>query len=343
MYKSILQPLLFNLDPEKAHHLTTGLFKTLLTIPGAKSISRMVYDLKDPRLEKEVMGLKFRNQIGLAAGFDKNADFMHEMETLGFGFLEVGTITPKGQPGNPKPRMFRLKKDRALINRLGFNNDGLDAAIRNLEKRPDNIIIGGNIGKNKVTPNEEAYRDYEICLEGLYPYVDYFVVNVSSPNTPGLRELQDKEPLRDLLSRLKDRISGKKIEKPLLLKIAPDLTEGQLDDIIELMDELKMSGIIATNTSLTRAGLKSESRVLEEAGGLSGAPILKMSNGIVSRLRNALPELPIIGVGGINGPESALDKIESGADLVQFYTGFIYEGPGLVKNIKKAIITANSN
>lgn len=341
MYKSILQPLLFQLDAEKAHHFTTGMMKALLAIPGAKGISRSIFDFQNENLEREVFGLKFRNQIGLAAGFDKNAEFMHELSTFGFGFLEIGTITPKGQPGNPKPRMFRLKKDQALINRLGFNNLGMEEAIKRLKKRPKNVIIGGNIGKNKVTPNEEAYRDYEICLEGLYPYVDYFVVNVSSPNTPDLRALQDKEPLLDLLTRLKKRMSEKEIQKPILLKIAPDLNQHQLDDILDIVKQTKISGLIATNTTISRDGLKSDTQIIAEAGGLSGKPLLEKSTEIIKEIKLKMPELPVIGVGGISDYESAKAKIDAGADLIQMYTGFIYEGPGVLKRINKALLKEN--
>jgi dihydroorotate dehydrogenase len=338
LYKLVLQPLLFLLDAEKAHHFTTSLLKILLAIPGAKQISRALFDYKNKNLHKDLFGLKFINPVGLAAGFDKNAEFISELSTFGFGFIEIGTLTPKGQPGNPKPRMFRLKKDKALINRLGFNNMGVEEAIKRLKKRPANLIVGGNIGKNKTTPNDEAYKDYEYCLEALYPYVDYFVVNVSSPNTPDLRALQDKEPLKNLLSRLMQRMDNKSVSKPLLLKIAPDLNEGQLNDIIEIVRETKISGLIATNTTISREELKSNKKLCSEAGGLSGKPLLDKSNDIISKIKSALPDLPVIGVGGITDPESAIEKIRAGADLIQLYSGFVYEGPGLVSRINKTIV-----
>lgn len=297
-----------------------------------------MFDFQNEKLEKGVFGLKFRNPIGLAAGFDKNAEFMHELATFGFGFLEIGTITPKGQSGNPKPRMFRLKKDQALINRLGFNNLGMEEAIKRLKKRPKHIIIGGNIGKNKVTPNEEAFRDYEICLEGLYPHVDYFVVNVSSPNTPDLRALQDKEPLLDLLSRLKKRMAEKESAKPILLKIAPDLNSFQLSDILEIVNESNISGLIATNTTISRDGLESKKNIIRESGGLSGKPLLSKSTEIIKEIKMNMPNLPVIGVGGVSDYDSAKAKLDAGADLIQMYTGFVYEGPGLIKRINKALL-----
>ncbi|QNL22264.1 quinone-dependent dihydroorotate dehydrogenase [Hyphobacterium sp. CCMP332] len=338
MYKSILQPILFLIDAEKAHHLTTGLLKALLKIPGAKSVSKSVFSFSDQGLEKEVFGLKFKNPIGLAAGFDKNAEFIHELSTFGFGFIEIGTVTPLAQPGNPKPRLFRLKKDFALINRLGFNNLGMEEAIRRLKNRPKDLIIGGNIGKNKSTPNEEAYRDYEICLEGLYPYVDYFVVNVSSPNTPDLRALQEKEPLLNLLSRLKTRMAEKIKEKPILLKIAPDLNSDQINDIVDIVLETGISGMIVSNTTISRDGLKSDKNLIQEKGGLSGKPLSEKSTEIIKEIKNKLPDLPLIGVGGISDYESAKAKLDAGADLVQMYTGFVYEGPAIVKRINKAIL-----
>ncbi|MEQ8520412.1 MAG: quinone-dependent dihydroorotate dehydrogenase [Cytophagales bacterium] len=338
MYKSILQPILFLLDAEKAHHLTTGLLKAIMKIPGAKSISKSFFSFADKRLEKEVFGLKFKNPIGLAAGFDKNAEFIHELSTFGFGFIEIGTVTPLAQPGNPKPRLFRLKKDLALINRLGFNNLGMEEAIRRLKNRPKDLIIGGNIGKNKSTPNEEAYRDYEISLEGLYPYVDYFVVNVSSPNTPDLRALQEKEPLLNLLSRLKKRMAEKIKEKPILLKIAPDLNSDQINDIVDIVLETGISGMIVSNTTIGRDGLKSDKNLFQEKGGLSGKPLREISTKIIKEIKNKLPDLPLIGVGGISDYESAKAKLDAGADLIQMYTGFVYEGPAIVKRINKAIL-----
>lgn len=309
-----------------------------MKIPGAKSISKSLFSFSHQGLEKEVFGLKFKNPIGLAAGFDKNAELIHELSTFGFGFIEIGTVTPLAQPGNPKPRLFRLKKDLALINRLGFNNLGMEEAIRRLKKRPKDLIIGGNIGKNKSTPNEEAYRDYEICLEGLYPYVDYFVVNVSSPNTPDLRALQEKEPLLNLLSRLKKRMAEKIKEKPILLKIAPDLNSDQINDIVDIVLETGISGMIVSNTTIGRDGLKSDKNLFQEKGGLSGKPLREISTKIIKEIKNKLPDLPLIGVGGISDYESAKAKLDAGADLIQMYTGFVYEGPAIVKRINKAIL-----
>ena len=342
MYKALIRPIFFLFDAEKIHHFTTDLFVLLCRIPGASSIIRSLYQVENKRLEKEVFGIRFANPIGLAAGFDKQASLFNAFSNLGFGFIEVGTITPKGQPGNPRPRMFRLKEDQGLINRLGFNNDGLEAAIHNLKKRKTTIVIGGNIGKNKVTPNEEATSDYEKCFEALFPYVDYFVVNVSSPNTPNLRSLQEKEPLKQLLQRLIELNRKKEISKPLLLKIAPDLNENQLDDIIEIAQELKLDGLIATNTTIDRTGLKSGETLINEAGGLSGRPLLNKSNHVIKYLRNSLgPHFPIIGVGGVFTGEDALEKLKAGADLVQVYTGFVYEGPAMVKRINQYLLKNN--
>lgn len=339
MYKSFFRPLLFTLSPESAHHFTTSMFKAVLKVPGMSAIFRNMYKVEDERLKVKLFGLEFPNPVGLAAGFDKQADLYNAFSNLGFGFIEVGTITPKGQEGNPKPRMFRLPDDKGLINRMGFNNDGLDAAIANLKKRNTNIIIGGNIGKNKITDNKEATKDYEICFEGLYPYVDYFVVNVSSPNTPGLRELQDKEPLKELLITLMQLNKAKIKKKPILLKIAPDLLDEQLDDIIEIVLESDIDGVIATNTTISREGLKTKGNIKKEMGGLSGKPVRERSTEVIRYLaQKSNNAFPIIGVGGINSAEDAIEKLEAGASLVQVYTGFIYEGPGLVKKINKGIL-----
>lgn len=301
----------------------------------------MMYGYRNPKLQREVFGIRFENPVGLAAGFDKEAKFIDEFASLGFGFIEIGTITPKAQPGNPKPRLFRLPEDEALINRMGFNNQGLEQAVKMLKKRTSKVVIGGNIGKNKVTPNEEAFRDYEMCFESLYDHVDYFAVNVSSPNTPNLRELQEKEPLKELLLRLKERNKLKKQPKPILLKIAPDLTNDQLDDILEIVDEIDLDGIIATNTTIARTGLTTDPEEVHNlgAGGLSGKPVRDRSTEVIKYLKeNAKKPFPIIGVGGINSPEDALEKIEAGASLVQLYTGFIYQGPGLIKRINRKIL-----
>ncbi len=329
------------MQPEKAHHFTTGLFKFALAIPGVKALVRSMFVVENDKLKREVFGLTFNNPVGLAAGFDKNAELYRDFEHLGFGFIEIGTVTPKGQPGNPKPRMFRLTDDKGLINRMGFNNEGLEAAIERLKKRNKNIIIGGNIGKNKVTPNEEATNDYVTCFEGLYPHIDYFVVNVSSPNTPGLRELQDKEPLLKLLSTLQGLNTKKVAPKPIALKIAPDLTDSQLDDIVDIVKESGIAGVIATNTTISREGLSSPKNLTEEAGGLSGDPVKKRSTQVITYLhKKSNGAFPIIGVGGISSAEDALEKLQAGASLVQIYTGFIYEGPALVKRINKALLKA---
>ena len=301
-----------------------------------------LYLVKDSRLEKTLFGIKFENPVGLAAGFDKNATMYNDLAYCGFGFIEIGTVTPKGQPGNEKPRLFRLKDDQGIINRMGFNNDGVKSAIENLKKKKTKIIIGGNIGKNKITSNENALNDYVYTFNELFDYVDYFVVNVSSPNTPNLRELQEKEPLKQLLVEIKRHNSLKAKPKAILLKIAPDLTNEQLDDIIEIVDEIKLDGIIATNTTISRDNLMhTTSQKIESigAGGLSGIPVKNRSTEVIRYLSNkSNKSFPIIGVGGIHSAEDALDKIEAGADLVQLYTGFIYEGPALVKRINKAIL-----
>jgi len=295
-----------------------------------------MYVVNDKRLETTVFGLKFKNPVGLAAGFDKDAKLYQELSNFGFGFIEIGTLTPVGQEGNPKKRLFRLKEDSAIINRMGFNNGGVQEAVERLKKNK-NVLIGGNIGKNKITPNEEATKDYEICFEALFDYVDYFVVNVSSPNTPNLRELQDKEPLTKLLQTLQDKNSAKPKQKPILLKIAPDLTDSQLLDIIDIVNETKIAGVIATNTTISREGLQSENKA--EMGGLSGKPLTNRSTEVIRFLsEKSNKAFPIIGVGGIHTAQDALDKLEAGASLIQLYTGFIYEGPKLVKEINKAIL-----
>ncbi|MER2996929.1 quinone-dependent dihydroorotate dehydrogenase [Pontibacter populi] len=341
MYKSLLRPLLFKLDPEKVHYLTTDALQTVYKLPFAKSISNSMFQMQNPKLERELFGLKFPNPVGLAAGFDKDAKLIDELVNLGFGFIEIGTLTPKGQEGNPKPRLFRLPEDQAIINRMGFNNEGVDAAVARLRNRKSKVIVGGNIGKNKITPNEEALNDYLYCFKALYDVVDYFVVNVSSPNTPELRALQEKEPLQQLLLALQDENSKMPHPKPLLLKIAPDLNEAQLNDIVEIAIEAKLSGIIATNTTISREGLHASSQKVEEigAGGLSGKPLTKRSTEIIRYLRQHLPQsIKIIGVGGIMTAEDALEKLDAGADLVQLYTGFIYEGPSLITRINKKLL-----
>ncbi|MGL2994690.1 quinone-dependent dihydroorotate dehydrogenase [Flavobacterium sp. TSSA_36] len=336
MYKLFIRPLFFCFDPEKVHHFTFAFIKFISKIPGFSAIFRMLYCVEDPRLEREVFGLKFKNPVGLAAGFDKEARLYKEFSNFGFGFIEIGTLTPKGQDGNPKKRIFRLISDEAIINRMGFNNGGVLEAVERLKSNTE-VLIGGNIGKNKLTPNEEATADYEICFEALFDYVDYFVVNVSSPNTPNLRALQDKEPLTQLLQTLQTKNVAKAKPKPILLKIAPDLTDDQLLDIIEIMAETKIAGLIATNTTLSREGLVSEAK--SEAGGLSGKPLTKRSTEVIRFLsQKSNHAFPIIGVGGIHTPDDALEKLAAGASLIQLYTGFIYEGPALIKAINKAIL-----
>lgn len=336
MYKSIIRPVLFGFDPEEVHHFTFSAVRIANKIPGIKSLIKSIYHVNDPRLEREVFGLKFSNPVGLAAGFDKDAKLYQELSNFGFGFIEIGTLTPKGQEGNPKKRLFRLLEDSAIINRMGFNNGGVLEAVERLKKNKD-VLIGGNIGKNKVTPNEEAVKDYEICFEALFPYVDYFVVNVSSPNTPGLRELQEKEPLIKLLQTLQDLNQLKEKQKPILLKIAPDLTDEQLLDIIEIVKATQIAGVIATNTTISREGLLSANKA--EVGGLSGKPLTKRSTEVIRFLsEKSNKAFPIIGVGGIHSAADALEKLDAGASLVQLYTGFIYEGPALIKAINKKIL-----
>ena len=310
---------------------------------GFSALFRSLYVIENKELEREVFGLKFKNPVGLAAGFDKNASLYNELADFGFGFIEIGTLTPKPQEGNPKKRLFRLKADKAIINRMGFNNKGVYDAVDRLKKK-HKVLIGGNIGKNKDTPNEAAVKDYLICFDALFDHVDYFVVNVSSPNTPGLRELQEKEPLTDLLRELKkenSKFAEKRScqEKPILLKIAPDLMDTQLLDIIWIVDQTKIDGVIATNTTIARNGLKSSCFLVEEKGGLSGKPLTDRSTEVIRFLaEKSKKSFPIIGVGGIHSPEDALEKLNAGADLIQLWTGFVYEGPALVKKINKAIL-----
>ncbi len=344
MYQYFLKRIFFLLAPEKAHSFTLKLFRLTLGIPLINSLFKQRYSFEHPALKRELFGLEFPNPVGLAAGFDKDGKYMDLMGSLGFGFLEIGTITPKAQIGNPQPRLFRLPSDNALINRMGFNNEGVETMVARLKKynRKTQIIIGGNIGKNKNTPNQEAVNDYALCFEALYPYVDYFVVNVSSPNTPGLRDLQEKEPLTALLSHLQDLNAQKKHRKPILLKIAPDLTDSQLDDILEIAQQTSLAGIIATNTTIDRSMLSTDDSKVEAigAGGLSGQPLKERATEVIRYLSEKTKgELPIIGVGGIASAEDALEKLEAGASLVQIYTGLIYSGPLLIKKINKAILS----
>lgn len=342
MIYSLLKWFLFRLSAEKAHHLTTSVFNSLVAIPLIGSFVKRIFAFEHKDLQRTLWGLRFKNPVGLAAGFDKDGKYIKSMSALGFGFIEVGTITPRPQVGNPKPRLFRLIKDEAIINRMGFNNEGVDVLVDRLKalKRTD-VIIGGNIGKNKDTPNEDAYKDYLICFEKLYDHVDYFVVNLSSPNTPGLRSLQEKGPLRKILQTLLDHRAKQNVSRPILLKIAPDLTEGQLDDVIEIVQELKIEGIIGTNTTVERKPLSANANEISEIGngGLSGAPLARRATEVVGLIhKKSNGSIPIIGVGGINSGASAWDKMNAGASLVQIYSGFIYEGPFLVKRIKKSLL-----
>lgn len=340
MYRSLIRPVLFLFAPETIHHATFRILKIAGSIPGMSSLLNTSFEYRHKNLERTLFGLTFKNPVGLAAGLDKDAVIIDELASLGFGFIEIGTLTPKPQPGNDAPRLFRLPKDKALINRMGFNNRGVDAAVQRLKNRKSKVIVGGNIGKNKVTPNDRAFEDYNTCFESLYPYVDYFVVNVSSPNTPGLRELQEKEPLRKLLGDVIGLSKAKPAYKPVLLKIAPDLNESQLQDVVEILKETGADGVIATNTTISREGLKTDQQEISSigAGGLSGMPLAQRSTEVISFLRSKLGKsFPIIGVGGIMTEQDALEKIKAGADLVQIYTGFIYEGPSLIKRINKAL------
>jgi dihydroorotate dehydrogenase len=340
MYRLFIRPILFLISPEKVHYLVFDLLGFHSKFPGFKQFLSTLFIYRAKSLKRSILGLHFPNPVGLAAGLDKDGKRIDELACFGFGFIEIGTVTPKPQPGNDKPRLFRLKKDQALINRMGFNNEGVIAAAQRLRKRKSKVIVGGNIGKNKVTPNEHAIEDYAYCFEALYPVVDYFVINISSPNTPGLRELQEKEPLRKLLSYIIHLSQKEAKYKPVLLKIAPDLTTSQLDDIILILRETKTDGVIATNTTISREGLLTPEEEIKAIGngGLSGAPLTNKSTEVIRYLREKLGKnFPIIGVGGIMTADDAVDKLKAGADLVQIYTGFIYEGPGLVKAINKKI------
>lgn len=341
---SVIKRFFFLFDPEKIHHLVFKLIKFSLSIPGIKTLWRKWYVVEDKKLEKTLFGLTFKNPVGLAAGFDKDAKLYNELAYCGFGFIEIGTVTPKPQEGNPKKRLFRLTEDEALINRMGFNNGGVKEAVERLKKRKTKCLIGGNIGKNKITPNDQATDDYRICFDALHPWVDYFVVNVSSPNTPNLRELQEKAPLKALLNTLKERNKNYEVQRPILLKIAPDLTNEQLDDIIEIVKETQIDGVIATNTTIDRTGLKSKNVTQIGAGGLSGKPLSGRSTEVIRYLsEKSNKAFPIIGVGGIHSAADAIEKLDAGADLLQLYTGFIYEGPKLISEINKAILEQESN
>ncbi|GAA3567807.1 quinone-dependent dihydroorotate dehydrogenase [Snuella lapsa] len=341
MYKLLLRPLFFKIDPEKIHHFTFSLIKNTSKIPGFKALYRSLYVVDDKRLERKLFGITFKNPVGLAAGFDKNAVLYNELANFGFGFIEIGTVTPKGQPGNPKKRLFRLKDDQGIINRMGFNNEGVEAAISQLKKNKGKLVIGGNIGKNTATKPENYTKDYLVCFNALHPYVDYFVLNVSCPNVGSHAKLNDKEYLEELISAVQRANNTFENQKPILLKIAPDLNDNQLDEIVELVSTTKLDGVIASNTSTDRRNLKASKEQLEAIGngGLSGQPIKDKSTRTIKYLADKSKKtFPIIGVGGIHSADDALEKIKAGADLVQIYTGFIYEGPGLVKAINKALL-----
>ncbi len=352
MYKRLLLPLLFQVDAETVHYLATGALKRSFRVPGAPALARQQFTPSDPRLARTIFGLTFPNPVGLAAGFDKNAEFLDEMSALGFGFIEIGTVTPRPQPGNDKPRLFRLPADKGLINRLGFNNKGVGPAAARLHnwrkattpgQRP---IIGGNIGKNKDTPNETAVTDYLTGFRELFDVVDYFAVNVSSPNTPGLRALQEREPLTKLLLALQAENQRHSQPKPILLKIAPDLTDSQLDDIIEIIAETRLAGVIATNTTISRAGLATDPETVERmgAGGVSGRAVRSRSTEVIRYLHTRSGgAFPIIGVGGVFTADDAQEKLDAGASLVQLYTGFIYEGPGVVQKICRGLLQNAAN
>ncbi|MDP2088637.1 MAG: quinone-dependent dihydroorotate dehydrogenase [Flavobacteriaceae bacterium] len=338
MYKLFIRPVLFLFDPEKVHHFTFAALKLLHIIPGFSWLIRAIFTVEHPKLERTVFGIHFKNPVGLAAGFDKNAELYNELSDFGFSFIEIGTLTPKPQYGNPEKRIFRLVSDEAIINRMGFNNDGAVKVINQLKKNK-RVIIGGNIGKNKTTPNENAIDDYLFCFESLFDYVDYFTVNVSSPNTPDLRLLQEKEPLTNLLVALQKSNQKKEKPKPILLKIAPDLNDDQLIDIIDIVLCTKIDGVIATNTTLERKNLKAKKELKNQDGGLSGKPLKNRSTEIIRFLaENSDKSFAIIGVGGIHAEKDALEKLNAGADLIQLYTGFIFEGPLLIKKINKALL-----
>lgn len=341
MYKILIRPIFFLFDPEKIHYFTFSLVKFMTKIPFVASIFRGLYQVNDKKLERNLFGLTFKNPVGLAAGFDKNAVLYNELANFGFGFVEIGTVTPKGQAGNPKKRLFRLKDDQGIINRMGFNNEGLAIAIEQLKKNKGKIIIGGNIGKNTDTAPENYTEDYIACFKGLHPYVDYFVLNVSCPNVGSHAKLDDVEYLQELITEVQQLNTKEAVQKPILLKISPDLNNQQLDEIIELVAKTKIDGVIASNTSVNRDNLKASKEILQEIGngGVSGQPVKEKSTKVIKYLAdNSNKAFPIIGVGGIHSEKDALDKINAGADLVQIYTGFIYEGPSLVKRINKAIL-----
>ena len=341
MYKLLVRPLLFSFDPEWVHYFTLNTLKLLNKIPFSSWLFRKIYSYQNSSLEKELFGIKFKNPVGLAAGFDKNGKYIKEMSNLGFGFIEIGTITPKPQPGNPKKRLFRVQNDLAIINRLGINNDGNILCAERLKKNNSDVVIGGNIGKNTTTSNENADKDYIQNFEILHQYVDYFVLNVSCPNVSNFTKLQDVEFLKKLVPQLKKINSTKPKKKPILIKISPDLNQDQLDETIDLIRSENLDGIIATNTTTSRNNLKTNKSKIEKFGngGLSGEPLKNKSTEVIRYIsKKTKGNLPIIGVGGIMNPKDALDKIKAGADLIQLYTGFIYEGPSIVKKINQGIL-----
>jgi len=343
MYKKLLKPILFCIDPERVHEITFFFINLIFKIPLVSSLISKIYSLKNPILETEVFGIKFPNPIGLAAGFDKNAKLYNEFSNFGFGFIEIGTVTPLPQEGNPKKRLFRLVSDEAIINRMGFNNTGVEEVIKRL-KYNKGVIVGGNIGKNKITDFNNSIKDYLICFEKLYPYVHYFAVNVSSPNTEKLRDLQQKDLLKNLLEAIQKKNKSYSFPKPVLLKIGPDLSQDQLIDVIEVIAETSLDGIIATNTTLSRDNLSSSENLVNQKGGLSGKPISKKSTNIIKFLhQKSNGSIPIIGVGGIMNPDDASEEIKAGATLIQLYSGFVYSGPSIVKKINNAIIDYRLN
>ena len=342
MYRLFIRPFLFLLPPETIHSLLIRFLRILFWVPGLKWILHRTHHIRHKDLETDFLGMTFANPVGLAAGFDKNAEVYREFHTFGFSFIEVGTVTPEGQQGNPRPRSFRIRADRGLINRMGFNNHGAEAAAMKLSRiRPKGLILGGNIGKNTQTPNEEAVADYEAVFRAIYDGVDYFVVNVSCPNITDLHKLQDQESLEAILGRILEIRSEMAVRKPVLLKISPDLNDKQLDETLEIVDRLRLDGIVATNTTISREGLVTPEERVEAIGkgGMSGAPITARSLEVVRYIRRQTRgKLPIIAVGGIMSVRDALNMLEAGATLIQLYTGFIYEGPGLAKRINRAIL-----
>ncbi len=341
MYKYIIRSLLFKFDPESVHYFIFNVVKLAFKVPFFSNIIKFFFQIKDPRLERRLFGLKFDNPVGLAAGFDKNAVLYNELANFGFGFIEIGTVTPKYQMGNPKKRLFRLENDEALINRMGLNNLGLDSLISNLKKNKNKIIIGANIGNNTQTRPEKYTNDYAKCFETLHPYVNYFVLNVSCPNVESHSKLNDKDYLYKLIYEMKKLNKKFKVQRPILLKISPDLNDFQLDEVISLISETKIAGVIACNTSILREDLKTPDKDLDAigSGGLSGKPIRSRSTRVIKYLSNKSNKaFSIIGVGGIHSPEDAIEKLEAGADLIQIYTGFVYEGPGIIKKINKALL-----